>query len=34
LSTLNREDINVTTYEDPVENKMDGLNQSQVRADI
>ena len=34
LSTLNREDINITTYEDPVENKMDWMNQSQVRADI
>jgi len=34
LSTLNTVDTNITTYEDPVENKMDWLNQSQVRADI
>jgi len=34
LSTLNKVDVNITTYEDPVENKMDGLNQSQVRWDI
>ena len=34
LSTLNKVDVNITTYEDPVENKMDWLNQSQVRADI
>ncbi len=34
LSKLNKTDVNITTYEDPVENKMDGLNQSQVRSDI
>ena len=34
LSTLNKVDVNITTYEDPVENKMDWLNQSQVRWDI
>jgi len=34
LSYLNNVDVNITTYEDPVENKMDWLNQSQVRADI
>ncbi len=34
LDYLNKEDVNITTYEDPVENKMDWLNQSQVRADI
>ena len=34
LSKLNTTDVNITTYEDPVENKMDWLNQSQVRADI
>ena len=34
LSYLNKSEVNITTYEDPVENKMDWLNQSQVRADI
>jgi len=34
LSKLNTSDVNITTYEDPIENKMDWLNQSQVRADI
>ena len=34
LSILNNEDVNITTYEDPVENKTDWLNQSQVRWDI
>ena len=34
LHYLNRPEVNITTYEDPVENKMDWLNQSQVRADI
>ncbi len=34
LAILNTIDVNITTYEDPVENKMYGLNQSQVRADI
>jgi len=34
LDILNTIDVNITTYEDPVENKIHGLNQSQVRADI
>ena len=34
LFSLNKPEVNITTYEDPVENKMDGLNQSQVRPDI
>ncbi len=34
LAYLNKPEVNITTYEDPVENKMDWLNQSQVRADI
>lgn len=34
LSYINKIDVNITTYEDPVENKLDWLNQSQVRSDI
>ncbi len=34
LHEINRIETNIITYEDPVENKMHGLNQSQVRADI
>ncbi|MCS6982960.1 MAG: GspE/PulE family protein [Candidatus Absconditabacterales bacterium] len=34
ISQINTVDVNITTFEDPVENKMFGLNQSQVRADI
>ncbi len=34
LDYINQVDVNITTYEDPVENKADWLNQSQVRADI
>jgi type II secretory ATPase GspE/PulE/Tfp pilus assembly ATPase PilB-like protein len=34
LDYINKSDVNIITYEDPVENKMDGLNQAQVRADI
>ena len=34
LSVLNRSDINITTFEDPIENQMEGLNQSQIRGDI
>lgn len=34
LSEINTVDANITTYEDPVENKMNWLNQSQVRSDI
>ncbi|MBR4568000.1 Flp pilus assembly complex ATPase component TadA [bacterium] len=31
---MNDIERNIITYEDPVENKMEGLNQSQVRSDI
>ncbi len=34
LDRINTIDVNIITYEDPVENKMFGLNQSQMRADI
>lgn len=34
LYKINTVDVNVTTFEDPVENKMFGMNQSQVRSDI
>ena len=34
LSQLNTPDVNIMTYEDPVENKILGLNQSQIRPDI
>lgn len=34
LNYINTDDVNITTYEDPVENKADWLNQSQVRSDI
>lgn len=34
LTYKNRPDVNIITYEDPVENKMDWLNQSQIRSDI
>lgn len=34
LSYLNKSDVNIITYEDPVENKVDWLNQSQIRTDI
>ena len=34
LNEINTIERNIITYEDPVENKMSGLNQSQVRADI
>lgn len=34
LSRLNRTEVNILTIEDPVEIQMDGLNQSQVHADI
>lgn len=34
LDYINKSDVNIITYEDPVENKMDWLNQAQVRADI
>lgn len=34
LDSVNTTDVNAMTFEDPVENKMSWLNQSQVRADI
>ncbi|MFA5828953.1 MAG: GspE/PulE family protein [Candidatus Gracilibacteria bacterium] len=34
LARLNKIDVNILTIEDPVEIQMDGLNQSQVHADI
>ncbi len=34
LSYINAVNVNITTFEDPVENKMHWLNQSQVRSDI
>ena len=34
LNEINTIERNIITYEDPVENKMSGLNQSQVRSDI
>ncbi len=34
LHRLNQEQVNIMTFEDPVEYQMDGLNQSQVRPDI
>lgn len=34
LAYVNKIEVNITTFEDPVENKMLGLNQAQVRSDI
>ncbi len=34
LNYVNTIDVNIVTFEDPVENKMHGLNQAQVRSDI
>lgn len=34
LSDINKIEVNITTFEDPVENKMMWLNQAQVRSDI
>ncbi len=34
LSELNREDVNITTMEDPIEYTIDGVNQSQMKSDI
>lgn len=34
LGDINKPEVNITTFEDPVENKMMGLNQAQVRSDI
>jgi type IV pilus assembly protein PilB len=32
LKSLNSEDVNITTIEDPIEIKLDGINQSQINA--
>lgn len=34
LTLLNKVDVNIMTLEDPVENQVDGINQSQVKPDI
>ena len=34
LSLLNKENVNIMTLEDPVENQVDGINQSQVKPQI
>ncbi|NVP17949.1 type II/IV secretion system protein [Candidatus Gracilibacteria bacterium] len=34
LTDLNKVDVNIMTLEDPVENQVDGINQSQVKPDI
>ena len=34
MQILNKTDVNILTFEDPVEIQMDGLNQSQMHADI
>ncbi len=34
LDYVNTTEVNIITYEDPVENKMPGLNQAQIRSDI
>lgn len=34
LTSLNAIDVNIMTLEDPVENQVDGINQSQVKPDI
>ena len=34
MAYLNRDDRNILTFEDPIENEMKGLNQSQVRPEI
>lgn len=34
LEYVNTTQVNIITYEDPVENKMAGLNQAQIRSDI
>lgn len=34
LDYVNTTAVNIITYEDPVENKMPGLNQAQIRSDI
>ncbi len=34
MAVLNQPEVNIMTFEDPIENQMEGLNQSQVRSDI
>lgn len=34
LSSLNKINVNITTYEDPVESRIEWLNQAQIRTDI
>ncbi len=34
LNKLNKSAVNILTYEDPVESRIDGLNQAQIRSDI
>lgn len=34
MSVLNKPNVNIMTFEDPIENQMEGLNQSQIRSDI
>jgi type IV pilus assembly protein PilB len=34
LTDLNKIDVNIMTLEDPVENQVDGINQSQVKPQI
>lgn len=34
MSVLNKPDVNIVTFEDPIENMMEGLSQSQIRSDI
>lgn len=34
LNKLNKTHVNILTYEDPVESRIDGLNQAQIRSDI
>jgi type IV pilus assembly protein PilB len=34
MQILNQSEVNIMTFEDPIENQMEGLNQSQIRSDI
>ena len=34
MAVLNKSNVNIMTFEDPIENQMEGLNQSQIRSDI
>jgi len=34
MAVLNQPEVNIMTFEDPIENQMEGLNQSQIRSDI